>query len=85
MSARDPGASMFGTSYVTTSEDRATQIRHLAMIGLASCHAEMNLPYLNDARATLFEVIHRLADEINDQLEDERIAEARKAREGGAA
>ncbi len=85
MTARDPGASMFGPAYVTTSEDRAAQIRHLAIIGIASCQTTMNLPYLSDARASLFEVIHRLADEIEDQLEDERIAEARKSREGGAA
>ncbi|OJH43019.1 hypothetical protein IE00_19235 [Paracoccus sp. SM22M-07] len=71
---------MFGPAYVTTSEERAGQIRHLSMIGIASCRTTMDLPYLDDALAALFEVIHRLADEIEDQLEDARYDEARRAR-----
>lgn len=56
-------------SDVTLSvEDRVTQIRHLAVIGLAATNSTWNIRRPLDCFVSLFEVIARLADEIEDVI-----------------
>jgi len=63
------------------SQDRATQIRHLALLGIASSESAWKVRGLNHAYRSLFEVIARLTDEIEDDLE----LQAELKRKGGAA
>jgi hypothetical protein len=51
------------------AEDKVDQIRHLALIGIAANDSNMNVAHLDDAMCSLFEVIIRLAQEVNSELE----------------
>lgn len=48
-------------------EDRATQIRHLSVIGLAATESAWNIRDTRRCFVSLFEVIARLADEIENE------------------
>lgn len=50
-------------------EGKATQIRHLALIGIAASDSVMNVKDLDCAMWSLFEVIARLAEEVEDDLQ----------------
>lgn len=50
--------------------DRAEQIRHLALISLAACGSEYNVRDLPRAYVSLFEVIARLARDIEEEAEE---------------
>lgn len=50
-----------------TLEDRATQIRHLSVIGLAATESAWNIRDAKRCFVSPFEVIARLADEIEDE------------------
>lgn len=63
------------------TQDRARQIRHLAVLGIASGDSIWKVRQLKDAYRSLFEVIARLADEIEDDLD----RQAELKRKGGAA
>lgn len=52
-----------------SAEDRATQIRHLALIGIAGSDSIWKVRRINDCYRSLFEVIARLAHEIEDDLD----------------
>lgn len=69
MSRLDPQTRIYATSRPMEPYDRATQIRHLALIGLAATATDANLRDHAPAFCSLFEVIHRLADELEDELE----------------
>jgi hypothetical protein len=49
--------------------DKATQIRHLALIGIAASDSVNNVKGIDSAFESLFEVIARLADEVQCELE----------------
>ncbi len=56
-------------------EDKAMQLRQLALIGLAASDSNMNLLHIDDAFPALFEVMHRLASEVEEEItEMQRIA-----------
>ena len=50
-------------------EDRAAQIRHLSTIGLAATNSAWNITDPNSCFVSLFEVIARLANEIEEELD----------------
>ncbi len=50
-------------------DERIAQIRHLAIIGIAAIGSNMNMKNLDDAMFSLFEVIARLASEIEDEID----------------
>lgn len=50
------------------TEDKAAQLRKLALIGIAATDSNMNLLHLDDAMQGLFEVMHRLAGEVEDEV-----------------
>jgi len=52
-----------------SAEDRAKQIHHLALIGIAWSDSVWNVRRINDCYRSLFEVIARLAHEIEDDLD----------------
>jgi hypothetical protein len=51
------------------TEGKATQIRHLALIGIAAGDSVMNVKGLDGAMCSLFEVIARLAEEVEADLQ----------------
>ncbi len=55
------------------AEDKATQLRHLALIGLAAMDSNMNVLHLNEAMQGLFEVMHRLAGEVEEEVADMKL------------
>lgn len=61
--------------------DRATQIRHLAIMGFAARESVWNAKDLNEAYLSLFEVIARLAAEIEDETKEEPTPRATGMRE----
>lgn len=72
MSVRKP-APIYGYDRPLTAEDRASQIRGLSILGLASTDSSYNLCHYNLALVSVFEVIARLADEIEGELADEGV------------
>ena len=50
-------------------EDRAAQLRKMATIGIAALDSNMNLAHLDDALQGLFEVMHRLSAEIEEEID----------------
>lgn len=52
------------------AEDKAGQLRHLALIGIAATDTNMNLRNLNEAFQGLFAVMHRLADEVEEEVSE---------------
>lgn len=69
MPSFDPQTRLYDTDDAFSIGDRCAQIRHLAMIGLAANASIYNVRNLADARISLFEVIHRLSDELEDEIE----------------
>lgn len=69
MSARDPQQAIYPESKPLGLTVRAGQIRNLAKIGIASTGSDFELGHMEDAFKVLFEVIHRLADELEDRLD----------------
>lgn len=69
MSVRKP-VPIYGYDRPLTAEDRAAQIRGLSIIGLASTSSSYNLCHYDIALVAVFEVIARLADEIEGELAD---------------
>jgi hypothetical protein len=49
-------------------EDKAGQLRQLALIGLAARDSNMNLMHIDEAFQGLFEVMHRLAGEVEEEI-----------------
>lgn len=69
MPSFDPHTRLYDTDVAFSIADRCAQIRHLAMIGLAANVSIYNVRGMEDARISLFEVIHRLSDELGDEIE----------------
>lgn len=69
MSRLAPQTRIYVSARPMSPADRASQIRHLALIGLAATGSELNLRDHAPAFVSLFEVIHRLADELEDEME----------------
>lgn len=57
-------------SAAADTEDKAAQLRQLALIGIAALGTTMNLKHLDDAMLGLFEVMHRLAGEVEEEVEE---------------
>lgn len=79
-SGDDPYADLYTGARPFCAEDRATQIRHLSLIGIAAQGSDSFLRDLPAAYHSLFEVIHRLAGEI----EGEEIGRGAQRWEGRA-
>ena len=60
---------IYDTDHKVSAADKATQIRHLALIGIAASDTGNNLKDLDHAFESLFEVIAGLADEVHFELE----------------
>lgn len=60
-------------------DDRAAHFRKLATVGIAALDSNMNLAHLDDALQGLFEVMHRLAGEIEDEIDQANTRAARAA------
>lgn len=71
----DPYAYIYAKARPYSAEDRATQIRHLALIGIAAQGSADFVRDLHSAYHSLFEVIHRLGGEIEDELAAARFSE----------
>lgn len=69
MNRLDPQQAIYTNARPQTVEDKAAQIRHLAKIGLAAQSSNFDLRNLGEAFQSLFEIIHQLADSIEDQAE----------------
>lgn len=76
MTLHDPQARIYEGGAVMTAQDRATQIRHLALIGLAGSDSVYPIKDISAAYVSLFEVIARLADEIEDSFDQPQEAAA---------
>lgn len=57
-------------SAATETDDKAAQLRKLALIGIAATDTNMNLQNLEAAFQGLFEVMHRLAGEVEEEVEE---------------
>ena len=79
MSVRTP-VPIYGYDHPLTAEDRAAQIRGLSIIGLASTSSAFSFCNFDVALGSLFEVIARLADEIEGELADHVPVDAGKDR-----
>lgn len=66
-------------SAAAETEDKAAQLRKLALIGLAAADTSMNLKYLDEAFQGLFEVMHRLAGEIEEEVDEMKRLARQKA------
>jgi hypothetical protein len=71
-------------SAATDTESKAAQLRQLALIGIAATDTAMNLNNLEGAFQGLFEVMHRLAGEVEEEVEDMRRLAAKVAGTGDA-
>jgi hypothetical protein len=52
------------------TQDKAAQLRKLALVGIAATDSTMNLLHLDDALQGLFEVMHRLAGEVEEEVDE---------------
>lgn len=67
-------------SAATETEDKAAQLRKLALIGIAAADTSTNLKYLDEAIQGFFEVMHRLASEVEEEVaEMKRLANQKAA------
>jgi hypothetical protein len=57
-------------SAATDTESKAAQLRQMALIGIAATETAMNLKNLEAAFQGLFEVMHRLAGEVEEEVEE---------------
>ncbi len=64
-----PAAPIYNNNRPLDAEDKVAQIRHLAVIGIAATDSNLNVAHLDDAMRSLFEVIIRLAEEVNSEIE----------------
>lgn len=72
----DPQSRIYDCGAIMKAQDRATQIRHLALIGLAGSDSVYPIKDIKAAYVSLFEVIARLADEIEDTFDQSEGAAA---------
>lgn len=61
-------APIYDNGRALDTEDKAAQLRKLALIGIAATDSNMNLLHLDEAIQGLFEVMHRLAGEVEDEV-----------------
>lgn len=74
MAAADPNARIYQTDFIVGPQDKAAQIRHLARIGIAATATNANVRDLHTSLASLFEVMFRLAEEVEAELEEAEAA-----------
>ena len=63
-------APIYAHGGVLETEDKAAQLRKLALIGIAASDTAMNRLHLDDAFQGLFEVMHRLAGEVEEEVSE---------------
>lgn len=64
MTSHIPPYQVYNVPEILTTAAKATQVRHLAVIGLAARNSIWNLRDIDEACISLFEVIAQLAHEI---------------------
>lgn len=61
-------SAIYTNDRIVDAEDKSTQLRHLALIGLAAADSNMNIKHIDCAFQSLFEVIARLAEEVTEEV-----------------
>lgn len=69
----DPQQALYTHGQPLCPEDRTNQIRHLAKVGLAATSSNLGLRHMDVSLQALFEVIYRLADELEDCLDAPKV------------
>ncbi len=72
-------APIYANGSALETEDKAAQLRKLALIGMAATNTNMNLLHMNEALQGFFEVMHRLAGEVEEEVEEMRRVARRAA------
>jgi hypothetical protein len=64
-----PPSPIYVSGRSVSTEDKACQLRHLALIGLAASDTSLGVAHLDSAFGSLFEVMARLAEEVSYDLD----------------
>jgi hypothetical protein len=72
-----PAAPIYDNGGALEADDKAAQLRKLAAIGIAATGSNMRILDLNEAMQGLFEIMHRLAGEIEEELEEMKLLDQR--------
>jgi hypothetical protein len=70
---------IYSNGHEIDAEDKAIQLRHLALIGLAASDSRFNIKHLDTAYVSLFEVMAALADEVAQEVESRKVGDKRQS------